>query len=43
MAVRRYPDSSSGHHNVVDIGRIRQGTDVRTTVRHSCPLDTCFR
>ena len=26
-------DYSSGHHNVVDIERIRQGLDVRTTVR----------
>lgn len=38
MAVRRYPDNSSGHHNVVDIERIRQGTDVRTTVCHSYSL-----
>lgn len=30
--IRRYVDNPSGHHNVVDIDRIRQGTDVRTTV-----------
>ena len=29
---RRYNDSPSGHHNVVDIDRICHGTDVRTTV-----------
>lgn len=28
-------DYASGHHNVVDVERIRQGTDVRTTVRSS--------
>ena len=33
--VRRYNDNPSGHHNVVDIDRIRQGTDVRTTVGYS--------
>ncbi len=43
MAVRRYPDNSSGHHNVVDIERIRQGTDVRTTVCHSVSIDDSFR
>ena len=32
--IRRYGDNPSGHHNVVDIDRIRQGTDVRTTVGH---------
>ena len=32
MVVRRCFDNSSGHHNVVDIARISQGTDVRTTV-----------
>ena len=31
---RRFTDNASGHHNVVDIDRIRQGTDVRTTVSH---------
>ena len=30
--IRRYSDNPSGHHNVVDIDHIRQGTDVRTTV-----------
>ncbi|KAL8674624.1 MAG: hypothetical protein Q9168_000999 [Polycauliona sp. 1 TL-2023] len=30
---RHVPDHSSGHHNVVDINRIRKGADVRTTVR----------
>ncbi|KAL8889138.1 MAG: hypothetical protein Q9215_003527 [Flavoplaca cf. flavocitrina] len=29
---RHLPDHSSGHHNVVDINRIRKGADVRTTV-----------
>lgn len=28
-------DYSSGHHNIVDIERIRQGLDVRTTVRRN--------
>ena len=32
--LRRYNDNPSGHHNVVDIDRIRQGTDVRTTVSY---------
>lgn len=32
-AFRRPNDASAGHHNVVDIERIRQGSDVRTTVR----------
>lgn len=32
-------DYASGHHNVVDVDRIRQGTDVRTTVRQVGP---CF-
>ncbi len=36
--LRRYNDNPSGHHNVVDIDRIRQGTDVRTTASH--PLST---
>lgn len=30
---RQHNDYASGHHNVVDIERIRQGLDVRTTVR----------
>ena len=29
---RQSLDYTSGHHNVVDVDRIRQGTDVRTTV-----------
>ena len=29
---RHHNDYASGHHNVVDIERIRQGLDVRTTV-----------
>ena len=36
-------DYSMGHHNVVDIERIRQGLDVRTTVRRYasfCPSTT---
>ena len=33
LGVRQYPDFASGHHNVVDIDRIRRGEDVRTTVR----------
>ncbi|KAL8791431.1 MAG: hypothetical protein Q9213_000047 [Squamulea squamosa] len=28
---RQAPDPSSGHHNVVDVNRIRKGADVRTT------------
>lgn len=32
-AGRQSHDFSSGHHNVVDVERIRLGTDVRTTVR----------
>lgn len=36
---RQNHDYASGHHNVVDVDRIRQGTDVRTTVRHVGP---CF-
>jgi len=43
MAVRRYPDNSSGHHNVVDIERIRQGTDVRTTVCNPFSIDNGSR
>ena len=34
---RNVPDHSTGHHNVVDVNRIRKGADVRTTV--SCVLD----
>ncbi len=33
VAGRQNHDYASGHHNVVDVDRIRQGTDVRTTVR----------
>lgn len=33
-------DYSSGHHNVVDIERIRQGLDVRTTVRHNVSVSS---
>ncbi|KAL8737938.1 MAG: hypothetical protein Q9181_001201 [Wetmoreana brouardii] len=29
---RHIQDYSGGHHNVVDVGRIRKGADVRTTV-----------
>lgn len=29
-------DYASGHHNVVDVDRIRQGIDVRTTVQSTC-------
>ncbi|KAL8897111.1 MAG: hypothetical protein Q9192_002742 [Flavoplaca navasiana] len=29
---RHLPDHSGGHHNVVDINRIRKGADVRTTI-----------
>lgn len=32
FARRHNNEFSSGHHNVVDVERIRQGTDVRTTV-----------
>ena len=35
QVIRRYNENPAGHHNVVDIDRIRQGTDVRTTVSHS--------
>ena len=38
---RRYIESSSGHHNVVEIDRIRQGTDVRTTASHLSLVPTC--
>ena len=37
LSGRQNHDHASGHHNVVDIERIRQGTDVRTTVRYSLP------
>lgn len=33
LSGRQNHDYVSGHHNVVDVDRIRQGTDVRTTVR----------
>jgi hypothetical protein len=33
---RRQNDSPAGQHNVVDIDRIRQGLDVRTTVSFPC-------
>ena len=40
---RQYPNSAAGHHNHVDIGRIRQGIDVRTTVSlHSNPFWNFF-
>lgn len=32
---RQNSDYSSGHHNVVDVERIRRGLDVRTTVINS--------
>ena len=32
---RQYHDNPSGHHNVVDVGRVRDGIDVRTTVGDS--------
>ena len=32
-------DYGSSHHNAVDIERIRQGTDVRTTVRAICCIE----
>lgn len=32
-SARQHNDYASGHHNVVDVERIRQGLDVRTTVR----------
>ena len=32
IGARQSHDYASGHHNVVDIDRIRQGIDVRTTV-----------
>ena len=34
---RQHNDYASGHHNVVDVERIRQGLDVRTTVRYAEP------
>lgn len=34
LSGRQSHEHSSGHHNVVDVERIRQGTDVRTTVRN---------
>ena len=35
LSGRQYHDNPSGHHNVVDVGRIRDGIDVRTTVSDS--------
>lgn len=35
---RQGHDYSGGHHNVVDVERIRLGTDVRTTVRNAQPF-----
>jgi hypothetical protein len=32
MGGRQEPDFNSGHHNVVDVDRIRHGLDVRTTI-----------
>ena len=32
MVGRQNSDYTSGHHNVVDVERIRRGLDVRTTV-----------
>lgn len=40
--LRRYNENPSGHHNVVDIDRIRQGTDVRTTVTYPASSRTGF-
>ena len=34
---RQSHDFTSGHYNVVDVDRIRQGTDVRTTVGYISP------
>lgn len=36
---RQGHEYGSAHHNVVDVERIRQGTDVRTTVSIWYPLD----
>lgn len=41
MGARRLQEHASGHHNVVDIERIRQGSDVRTTVKYLSSLDLC--
>ena len=38
---RRDNDYLSGHHNVVDVERIRQGLDVRTTVSYA-PLTASY-
>jgi hypothetical protein len=35
-------NSSVGQHNVVDVGRIRQGLDVRTTVSSSRQIPNYF-
>jgi hypothetical protein len=40
MRGRQFPNPAAGHHNHVDIHRIKQGIDVRTTVS---PLSTSFR
>ena len=32
-STHHYNDYTAGHHNTVEVGRIRQGLDVRTTVR----------
>ena len=40
---RQYHDNPSGHHNVVDVGRIRDGIDVRTTVSDSFAKDVSMR
>ena len=40
---RQYHDNPSGHHNVVDVGRIRDGIDVRTTVSDSFAKDVPMR
>lgn len=41
-AGRQSHDYSSGHHNVVDIERIRLGTDVRTTVGNPIPVNNLY-
>ena len=33
---RQHDNFTSGHHNVVDVNRIRDGIDVRTTVSYFC-------
>lgn len=39
---RRGHEYGAGHHNVVDISRIQQGLDVRTTVGHSRTLEVLY-